>query len=122
MSDPSDTADGRVLGAKPSIRDLGLLESALARPRASAGGRDAYRTIHDKAAALLLSLSRNHGLIDGNQRLALAAVIAFYGLNGYRLTLTNDEAYDLVAGIASGAVDDVPVTANVLRQGSRRRR
>lgn len=112
----------RVLGVSPDVRDVGLLGSALARPRASAGGHDAYRTIHDKAAALLLSLSRNHGLVDGNKRMALAAVIAFYGLNGYRLTLTNDEAYELVAGIAAGGADDVPTTARTLRAGSRRRR
>jgi death on curing protein len=112
----------RVLGPRPHVRDLGLLESALARPKASAGGRDAYPTLHDKAAALLLSLTRNHGLVDGNTRLALAAVIGFYGMNGYRLTLTNDEAYDLVARIASGGADDVPPTAKILRAGSRRHR
>ena len=49
---------------------------------------------------LLHSIARNRALIDGNKRLALAAVIAFYGLNGRRLTLTNDQAYDLVISVA----------------------
>jgi death-on-curing protein len=66
----------RALGAAPQVRDVGLLQSALARPRASVTGEDAYISIHAKAAALLHSLARNHGLVDGNKRLALAAVLA----------------------------------------------
>ena len=111
----------RTLGAEPEVRDLGLLESALARPQASAFGQDAYPTIHEKAAALLHSVARNHALVDGNKRLALAAAIAFYGLNGMRLTLTNDEAYDLVIGVASGKLDDVRTIASVLDAGSEER-
>ena len=104
----------RTLGAEPKVRDLGLLESALVRPQASAFGKDAYPTIHQKAAALLHSLARNHALVDGNKRLALAATIAFYGMNGIRLTLTNDRAYDLVIDVASGEHKDVPTIASVL--------
>ena len=111
----------RTLGAEPEVRDLGLLESALARPQASAFGQDAYPTIHEKAAALVHSVARNHALVDGNKRLALAAAIAFYGLNGMRLTLTNDEAYDLVIGVASGKLDDVRTIASVLEAGSKER-
>jgi len=96
------------------VRDPGLLESALARPRSTAFGEDAYSSLHAKAAALLHSLARNHALVDGNKRLALAGTIAFYGLNGVRLTLSNDEAYDLVMAVASGEVDDVePITARL---------
>lgn len=108
----------RTLGAPPEIRDVGLLESALARPRASAWGEDAYSTIHKKAAALVHSLARDHALVDGNKRLALAAAIAFYGMNGMRLTLTNDQAYDLIIEIASGAVGDVSEIASVLQRGT----
>jgi death on curing protein len=111
----------RTLGAEPEVRDLGLLESALARPQASAFGEDAYPTIHEKAAAVLHSVARNHALVDGNKRLALAAAIAFYGVNGMRLTLTNDEAYDLVIDVASGKLDDVPTIASVLEAGSEER-
>ena len=49
----------------------------------------------------------NHALVDGNKRLALAGVIAFYGVNGRRLTLTNDQAYDPVIAVADGHLDDV---------------
>jgi death on curing protein len=72
----------RTLGGEPLVRDIGLLESVLARPRASAFGADAYPDLNSKAAALLHSLARNHALADGNKRLALAGVIAFYGVNG----------------------------------------
>jgi death on curing protein len=86
---------------------VGLLESALARPQATAFGSDAYPDLDAKAPALLHSLVRNHALADGNKRLALAGVIAFYGVNGRRLTLTNDEAYDLVMAVADGTLDAV---------------
>jgi death on curing protein len=98
---------GRALGREPDVRDYGLLESAVARPRATAFGGDAYPDLDAKAAALLHSLARNHALVDGNKRLALAAVIAFYGVNGRRLTLTNDEAYELVMEVAAGSLDSV---------------
>ena len=97
----------RVLSGEPLVRDVGLLESALARPRASAFGSDAYPDMDSKAAALLHSLARNHALVDGNKRLALAGVIAFHGVNGRRLTLTNDEAYDIVIAVSDGSLDHV---------------
>ena len=108
----------RAIGGSVEVRDIGLLESAAARPRASAFGADAYATLHDKAAALLHSIVRNHALVDGNKRLGLAAVIAFYGVNGRRLTMTNDEAYDLVIAVASGNVEDVSQIARLLTAGS----
>ena len=108
----------RTLGGDPAVRDYGLLESALARPQASAFGEDAYPDIDHKAAALLHSLARNHALVDGNKRLALAGTIAFLGMNGIRLTLSNDEVYDLVMSVATGAPEDVPDIAAALAAGS----
>jgi death on curing protein len=105
----------RTLGGPPDVRDLGLLESAAARPRASAFGEDAYPDLLTKAAALLHSIARNHALVDGNKRLALAATIAFLGVNGRRLELTNDEAYDLVMAVASGTTNEVVDIAAALR-------
>ena len=104
----------RTLGSDFMVRDYGLLEAALARPQATAFGKDAYSTLDGKAAALLHSLARNHALIDGNKRLALAALIAFYGLNGRRLTLTNDEAYRLVMNVASGHLPGADEIAAIL--------
>ena len=63
------------------------------------------------------SLARNQALIDGNKRLALAAVIAFYGVNGRRLTLTNDAAYQLAMDVAAGDLDAVgDIAARLARQ------
>ncbi|ADG73531.1 death-on-curing family protein [Cellulomonas flavigena DSM 20109] len=89
------------------VRDIGLVESAAARPRTQVGGTDAYPDLLTKAAALLHSLTRNHALVDGNKRLALAGTIVFLGVNGTRLTATNDQAYDLIMDVAAGRVDDV---------------
>jgi len=108
----------RTLGAEPEVRDHGLLEAALVRPQASAFGKDAYAGIHEKAAALVHSLARNHALIDGNKRLALAATLAYYGMNGMRLTFTNDEAYDFVINVATGQLDDVAIIAAQLEAHS----
>jgi death on curing protein len=108
----------RTLGTEPEVRDHGLLESALARPHASAFGQDVYPDIYEKAAALLHSLARNRALVDGNKRLALGATIAFYGMNGMRLTLTNDQAYELVIDVASRQLDDVYSIASVLQSGA----
>ena len=84
-------------------------------PQAAALGKDAYPSLDAKAAALLHSLARNHALIDGNKPLALAAAIAFYGLNGRRLTLTNDPAYDLTIKVAAGELDQVEEIAAILQ-------
>jgi death on curing protein len=104
----------RATGGEVVIRDIGLLESAAARPQATAFSSDAYPDLHAKAAALLHSLVRNYALVDGNKRLALGALIAFYGVNGHRLTLTNDAAYDLVMQVAAGELDSVGEIAAIL--------
>jgi death on curing protein len=112
----------RTLGPGYTVRDYGLLEAALSRPQATAFGKDAYPDLDTKAGALLHSIARNHALIDGNKRLALAAIIAFYGLNGRRLTLTNDAAYNLVMSVAAGELDTVDAIAAVLQPATRPRR
>lgn len=104
----------RAIGEEPRIRDAGLLESALARPRASAFGVEVYDTLELKAAALVHSLARNRALVDGNKHLTLGALIAFLGMNGRRLTWRNDEAYDVVVAVAAGEFDDVVGIAGLL--------
>jgi len=108
----------RTLGGPPAVRDYGLLESALARPQATAFGTDAYAGIHEKAAALLHSVARDHALVDANKRLALAATLAFYGMNGLVLTLSNDEAYGLVVRVAAGECAEIAQIAPVLERGT----
>jgi death-on-curing protein len=94
-----------VLGI-PAVRDIGLLDSAAHRPQASAFGKDAYSTIDEKAAALLEAVARSHALVDGNKRLAWAAAVVFYDLNGFDLDPPAvGEAVDLVVAVATGQVD-----------------
>lgn len=90
----------RLLGAGP-VRDVGLLDSAVARPRSSAFGEDAYPTLALKAAALLHSVAGNHALVDGNKRLAWLATAVFLDLNGSRPDVTDDQAFSLVMDVAS---------------------
>ena len=104
----------RAIDGTVECRDVGLLESAAARPGASAFGADAYPDLHTKAASLLLSICKNHALVDGNKRLALAATIAMLGVNGWTLTYSNDEAYDLVSAVACGDLEEVATLAEDL--------
>ncbi len=108
----------RATGGEVAVRDHGLLASAAARPQATAGGQNDYPGIEDKDGALFHSLARNHPLIDGNKRLALASLIAFLGVNGYKLTLTNGEAYDFTMAVAAGEIDDVAAIAERIRGAS----
>ncbi|MGA8207379.1 MAG: Fic family protein [Candidatus Dormiibacterota bacterium] len=94
----------RTLGVGP-VRDVGLLDSAAGRPRASAFGEDAYPNLELKAAALLHSVARNHALVDGNKRLAWLATVVFLDVNGHAPDLDDDTAFDLVTDAAQGDVD-----------------
>lgn len=105
----------RTLGDDVPIRDVGLLEAAVARPAATVGGQDAYPSLVEKGAALVHSTVRNHALVDGNKRLGLMLLVVFLGVNGRRLAATNDQAYDLITAIADGALDSVTDIAAVLR-------
>jgi death-on-curing protein len=103
----------RILGVGP-IRDLGLLDSAINRPRASAFGDDAYRTLELKAAALLHSMTKNHALVDGNKRVAWLSTTVFCDVNGFESRLSDNEAFQLVWDIASSKIDDISVIATRL--------
>lgn len=93
------------------IRDEGLLFSALARPAASAFGRDAYPEIELKAAALMHSIARNHSLFDGNKRFSWFMTLAFLSLNGFRLVIPEDTAFDLVLGVSRGELEPADAAA-----------
>ena len=87
------------------VRDLGLLDSAMSRPRSSAFGEDAYPTLALKAAALLHSLTNNHPLVDGDKRLAWLCTVVFCDLNGFAPALEDDAAFDLVWDVASSPIE-----------------
>ncbi len=78
-------------GGSHGVRDVGLLESAVARPQATFEGQDLYSNLYTKAAALMDSLIRNHPFVDGNKRTGIAAAALFLRQNGRRLTATNQE-------------------------------
>ncbi len=83
------------------MRDVGLLDSAVARPRSSAFGQDAYPTLGLKAAALLESVARH----CGNTCLGWFACVVFLDLNGHETSLENDGAFELVMAVATGERD-----------------
>jgi death on curing protein len=106
------------VGGPVEVRDLGLLDAAVHRPRASVLGQDAYPDVFTKAAALLHSLVRNHPFVDGNKRLAWLATYVFCAKNGVELDPADDEAYALVMALASGELDDLEAIVAALRRWS----
>lgn len=103
------------IGRPPDVRDFGLLDAAVNRPRATVFGQDAYPDLWSKAAAMLHSLATNHPLIDGNRRLAWHTTVVFLALNDADVTVDDDTAYDFVIDVASGGLDDVAKIAERLR-------
>ena len=87
------------------VRDSALLESAVAAPQASFGGRSPYQDLTEVAAAYLYYLCRNHPFIDGNKRAALGSCIVFFRLNGIEPKPDGPEWEELVLAIASGNLD-----------------
>ncbi len=106
------------VGADIVVGDYGLLESALARPRASVFGHDAYPDLHLKAAALLHSLARNHALLDGNKRLAWTACRIFLAINGQWISAAEDDRFEFVVEVATGVLPDLAKIAEKLRAWS----
>ena len=87
------------------IRDIGLLESALARPQTSLFGEDAYPTLELKAAVMVESIILNHPMVDGNKRTSWFALNVFVELNDYEILATQDEVFDFVLDFANKRLD-----------------
>jgi len=99
-----------LLGDPPPVRNIGLLASAAARPRASAFGDDAYPGLWEKAAALLQSIVKDHPLVDGNKRLSWLATAVFLSINGVDPTTASNDAivtYVMDAAAGSHTVDQL---------------
>jgi len=92
-------------GGSEGVRDMGLLESALARPQATFDHSDRYPGLWLKAAALMHSLVLNHPFVDGNKRTALAATAIFLEVNGYSLMAGNQEVLVFTRRAVVGAMD-----------------
>jgi len=107
-------------GGSDGIRDRGLLESALARPLASFGGENLYATAFERAAALMESLIRNHGFVDGNKRVAIMATAFWLEREGYLLEADEEDLYLTTMAAAEGriALEEI---AGWLERNARRR-
>ena len=94
-----------VFGGSHGIRDQALLESAVAAPQASFGGRSPYADIIEVAAAYLFYLCRNHPFIDGNKRTALGACLVFLRLNGAKPAPDSPKWEELTLAVAASVID-----------------
>ncbi|MCN9239230.1 type II toxin-antitoxin system death-on-curing family toxin [Streptomyces sp. RY43-2] len=103
-------------GQEVAVRDLGLLSSALHRPRSQMFGVEAYTDLFEKAGALLQSLAANHPLVDGNKRMAWMCTVVFLDFDGVdMIDVDQEEAYKLVMEVAAGSLEDAGLVAQRLR-------
>lgn len=100
-------------GGSDGIRDLALVESAVAAPQASFGGQSPYTDMAEVAAAYLFYLCRNHAFIDGNKRTALGACLVFLRLNDIEPRADGPEWEDITLGIASSQLDREQATQQI---------
>lgn len=91
-------------GGKPGLRDRNLLESALAQPMITIGGKFVHKTLFDKAAAYGYHVCRNHPFIDGNKRVSFILMDIFLQKNGREIVAHEEEAYSTMIGLAAGRV------------------
>jgi len=112
-----------ISGGEEGIRDLGALQSALAQPRMSYDGEELYPSLAEKAGALAYSLVKNHAFVDGNKRLAHAAMEVFLVLNGYEVGAKMEEQEAVMRAIASGEMEREElvrwIEAHMVRIGAR---
>jgi len=96
-------------GGRPGIRDPKLLDSALAQPKMTAGGKFVHKTLFDKAAAYGFHICRNHPFVDGNKRVAFVLMDIFLQKNGWEITASEEEAYLMVMQLADGKLSKAPL-------------
>jgi death-on-curing family protein len=92
-------------GGSDGIRDIGMLDSALANPFQSFGNKELYPSVQAKAAQLCFGIVKNHPMIDGNKRLGAHVMLVFLALNGYELVYTQQELSVAILDLASGKMD-----------------
>jgi len=91
-------------GGAPGVREFGLLQSALAMPRAGGTGGYYHTDLCEMAAAYLYHIVRNHPFVDGNKRTAVAAALVFLLMNGIEIRVTDDELVNTVLAVADGTL------------------
>ncbi len=100
-----------IYGGSDGLRDLGLLESALAPPEAGFGGQYLHADVFEMAAAYLFHLVMNHPFIDGNKRVGLEAALVFLEINSAAVDASDDELVDLVLKTATGSLSKTEIAA-----------
>ena len=88
-------------GGSHGVRDISLLQSAIARPMSSLGGKDLYPDIFTKTASLMHSIIKNHPFVDGNKRASITAASTFLARNDYTLTAANKELERFTSAVAA---------------------
>lgn len=111
MSEPSFLTLAEVLeihrdqverhGGREGVRDIGLLESAIAMPQSGAGEQYHHRTLFEMAAAYAFHIAENQPFVDGNKRAALASALVFLDLNGVELDDPEGELYDAMMALGA---------------------
>ena len=107
-------------GGSHGIIDLGLLESAVARPRATFRGKDLYPTLFHKAAALMESLIKSHPFVDGNKRTAITSAGIFLQMNGHMLQASQREVVDFTMALATKKAEFEHVVEWFMKHSSKR--
>ena len=104
-------------GGSHGVRDLGLLESAVARPRATFDGKELYPDLFIKTAALMDSLINNHPFLDGNKRTGMTAAGLFLLINGWKLTASPQDLETITLRVAMEGME-VSALATWIRKNS----
>jgi len=106
-------------GGRPGLRDPGLLDSALAQPKITVGGKFVHKTLFDKAAAYGFYVCKNHPFVDGNKRVAFVLMDIFLQKNGWEVTSNEEEAYSMMISLASGKLSKAQLSKWLKKHSSR---
>jgi death-on-curing protein len=101
------------------VRDPGLLDSALAQPKITVGGKFVHKTLFDKAAAYGFHVCKNHPFVDGNKRVAFVLMDIFLQKNGWEVTSNEEEAYSMMISLASGKLSKAQLSKWLKKHSSR---
>lgn len=97
-------------GGKPGIRDIRLLDSALAQPRMTFGKKYIHKSIFDKAAAYGFHVCQDHPFVDGNKRVAFVLMDIFLQKNRWEIASAEEEAYEIMTNLASGKLTKIQLS------------
>ena len=98
-------------GGEPGLRDVGLLESALAQPKMTFDGKYVHKTLFDKTAAYGFHVCKNHPFVDGNKRVAFVLMDIFLQKNGWEIILPEEEVYRMMMNLASGKLTKIQLSS-----------